>query len=241
MRPRRDPKRSLRPSAVALLGALACACSSTKEWEEKPGTLTLYAEPLPPTAGAMLALGVVGDNVGPVDVFQGTTRIASFANVDVSKRYDVHVRAVSAEVPRAITVAYDRRTIEVTAASFPSAPAPIDADAGGPAPDDGERCPGVEDLTDNACTPASDAGALAVRVHNASANPLSVYELSPGVVDPNQCQPSLVTLIAAGAEGRFTRPPGTVLRIVDDRTALPVRIVRLPAIDSCALRIPKDG
>ena len=226
---------------VALFGALACSCSSTKEWDEKPGTLTLYADPLPPTAGALVARGVVGENVGPVDVFQGTTRIASFANIDISKRYDVRVRAVSAELPRAVTVAYDSRTLEVTASTFPSAPSPAPDDAGAPPPDDGESCPGVEDLTSNACAPASDAGGTAVRLHNATQNPLSVYELLPGVVDPNPCQPSLLTLVPAGADGSFTRPPGTVLRIVDDRTALPVRIVRLPAIESCVLRIPKDG
>lgn len=201
----------------------------------------LYAEPLPPTPGATVALGVVGENVGPVDVFQGTTRIASFANVDIAKRYDVRVQAVSAELPRAVAVAYDRRTIEVTASSFPSAPAPATPDAGLPPPDDGESCPGAEDLTNNACSSASDAVGTTVRVHNATKDALSVYELLPGVVDPNQCQPSLVALVAPGADGRFTRPPGAVLRIVDDRTALPVRIVRLPAVESCVLRIPKDG
>lgn len=234
--------RRLRAALVVLVSGIAVACSSTKEWEEKPGEIALYADPLPPVAGATLTLGVTAKNVGPIDVFQGATRIASFANVDVSKRYDVRVRAVSAELPRAVTVAYDRERVEATATAFPSAPSPVDP---GPGPTDPlpaeEDCPGVEELATNACPPSPDAGTVSVRAINATDGPLSVYASLPDPITPESCLPSLVALVAAGAEKQFSQPAGTVLRFVDDRTAQSIRIVRLPVTDTCALRLPKGS
>lgn len=249
MRPRRrDGDRSaerLRRLRAASLVGLACgisaACSSTKEWEEKPGEIALYAEPIPPVAGATLTLGVKAENVGPIDVFQGETRIASFANVDLSNRYDVRVRAVSTEVPRAVTMAYDRQRIEATATAFPTAPAPADPDAGAKDPPAEEDCRGVEDLATNACPPLSDAGVVAVRVINTTTKPMSVYASIPDPIPTGSCLPSLVALVAAGAEARFSQPAGTVLRFVDDRSARTIRIVRLPEIEACALRVPKGS
>lgn len=234
MRRRRDPSRALAASFVLLV-----SCSSTKEWEEKPGSVALFATPLPPVAGQPLTLGVTGTNVGPIDVFQGSVRIASFANVELERRVDVRVIARSDEPPRAVTMAYDYRVLEVAAAAFPSPPAPPDLDAGSePDPGPAESCAGVEDLSANAC-PAADGRTIAVRVHNASPNPVSVYELTPGVIEPTQCLPALHAIVRPGNTGEFSRPAGAVLRIVDDRTAAAVRIVRLPDVDVCTLRVPR--
>lgn len=253
MRPLREVRarpvgrlRKLRAATLVVLGllgtAIVTACSSTKEWEEKPGEIALYADPLPPVAGATLVLGVTAKNVGPVDVFQGTTRIASLVNVDLSKRYDVRVRAVSADLPRAVTVAYDRERIEATATAFPSAPAPTDP---GPGPTDPlpaeEDCPGVEDLAANTCPPTPDAGTVSVRVINTTDGPLSVYASLPDPITAGSCVPSVVALVAAGAERPFSSAAGTVLRFVDDRTAQSVRIVRLPTVATCTLRVPKGS
>lgn len=248
MRPRRDIPRALGALTLLLSSAtLAAACSSTKEWEEKPGTLALYASPLPPVAGQELFLGVEGENIGPVDVYQGTVRIASFVNPDLRRtsRVDVRVTAHSSETPRAISVAYDRKLVEVAATGFPSTPQPVDPvdagiDSGGePLPPPPDDCPGVEDLTMNECGPEPPGRGVSVRLTNGGPNPVSVYELRAPIVDGQPCQLALLALVRSGNAAQVSSSSGAILRIVDDRTAQAIRIVRVPDTSTCALSVPR--
>lgn len=229
---RRSPNRA--PLLVVLLAGVAC--SSSKEWEPLAGSLALYAEPLAPTVGQPLVLGVDADHVGPIDIFQGAQRIASLANVSFDDgRIEVRVTARSNEVPRAVTTAYDYQRLEVEARAFPSAPRPIDEDDGGPALER-ESCPGASELAAVECSSVTDAGSVSVRMQNQRTDPISVYELPPGLVEPSRCELVLVTLLDAGVTREFTRPGGTVLRVVDDRSNTTLRLLRLPsAADACTL------
>ena len=153
-------------AAIAPLLALLVACSE-KEWDEKPGTLELYATPLPPVAGQALTLGVLGTNIGPVDVFQGDQRIASLVNVDTSNRVDFQVIALSNAVPKAVAVAYDFKRLEAQAGAFTTAPKVPDGglvdagprDAG--ASDSATPGPGPADAAAFDAGPLTDAGAIA--------------------------------------------------------------------------------
>lgn len=241
MHRRHDPRRAR--GAIALLVsslALVSACSSTKQWEEIPGVLALYAEPLPPTAGQELVIGVSGENVGPVDVFQGSVRIASFANVDlIERRVDVRIVAASAEMPRAVAFGYDRKKLEVVAASFPTPPDPAPTpDAGGPPPTPPiESCTGVEEVTQNECSPATPGRTLDVRFFNGTVDPVSVYQLLAPVLAGEPCALQLLALVQPESPANLTTSVQAVLRIVDDRTARALRTVRVPDTTTCTLAI----
>lgn len=212
------------------------ACSSVAEWEEVPGTLELYADPLPPVAGQPLVLGVRAENVGPVEVFQGDVRLATFANTDLTARRDFEVVARSDEQPYAAAVAYDRQRLVVYAAPFTSPPDV--PDAGPEVPDGGpllqESCPGVIDLAAPECS-SSGGAAISVRVWNNTPNPVSVYERPPSPTEPGQCLLDIAALAAPGAIAQFTSTEGAVLRVLDDTTIQVVREVRLPAGSACDL------
>ena len=229
--------------AVALLSsclAIVCACSSTKQWEEVPGVLALYAEPLPPQAGQELVLGVSGGNVGPIDVYQGTVRVASFANVDLAeRRVDVRIVAASAEIPRAVTTGYDRKPLEVDATAFPTPPDPLPGpDAGSvPATPPTESCAGAEEAPQNVCSPASPGRALDVRFHNGTLGPVSVYQLLAPVLEGQPCEPRLLAIVQPQSSEELATSAQAVLRVIDDRTASVLRTVRLPDSPSCTLAI----
>lgn len=124
--------------AAALFSVLlSLSCSSVAEWEEAPGRVELFATPLPPVAGELLVLGLRASNVGPIEVVQGETVIATFFNIDLKELKAYEVRAASSETPRAEAVGFDYKRIKVTAAAFDRvAPAvepdlsPDEADAG---------------------------------------------------------------------------------------------------------------
>jgi LCCL domain len=160
MSPSKVANATLRRAAAAVpVFALLFACNE-KEWDEQPGTLELYATPLPPVAGQPLTLGVVGTNVGPVDIFQGDQRVASLVNVDTSKRVDFQVVAVSNAVPKAVAVAYDFKRLEAQAAAFTTVPRVPD---GGLA-DAGPRDAGASDAGAQDPGPLTDAGTVAWNV-----------------------------------------------------------------------------
>jgi len=242
LRLRPDPARVR--GAVALLSsclAIVCACSSTKQWEEVPGVLALYAEPLPPQAGQELVIGVSGEHVGPIDVYQGNVRIASFANVDLAdeRRIDVRIVAASAEIPRAITIGYDRKPLEVGAVGFPSAPDPVaPPDAGSlPSTPPTESCAGVEEVPQNVCSPVSPGRALDVRFYNGAGGPVSVSQLLAPAFEGQPCVPQLLAIVPSRSTADLATSVQAVLRVVDDRTAGVLRTVRVPDSPSCTLAI----
>ena len=230
-RPERLPARGA--SRLLVAACLAAACSSTFEWEEKVGSLKLYASPVSPIAGEPVVLAVEGKNVGPVRVFQGDRLIAAFANEPLEGDA-VQVTALSSETPRATAVAYDYRRLEVDAVPFANDPPPSMPDAGvDSASEVVEECPGVEDASGRCSTPSSSP--IAITLHNAGESPLSVYERPASPIDPTQCTLSLVALLAPGATQQLSSSAGAVLRVVDDRTAGVVRDVLLPERDTCTL------
>src|SRR5690606_22321211 len=111
----------------------------------------------------------------------------------------VQVTAVSSEIPRAITVAYDYRRLEVEAEPFEGEPPPVEEK---PDPGDAgaevvvEDCPGVEDAAGRCSMPSS--GTIAVTLHNAGRSSLAVYDRPAPPIDPTQCNVALVTLIPVG-------------------------------------------
>ncbi|AKT43808.1 hypothetical protein [Chondromyces crocatus] len=236
----RSPSRDRVFRGVAL-GALALvagaiACSSVAEWEEVPGTLELYADPLPPTPGQPLTIGVLAKNVGPVDILQGSERVATFANVELEERRSFQIVAVSAELPVATAVAYDYQKLVVQAAPFTG-----DLPDAGPPPDsgpsfEGENCPGVVDLMAHQCS--ADGGApLTVRLYNARSTPVSVYKRPVDIGNPSQCTLDLAALTSPGAISQFEVMAGTVLRVIDDVSVQVVREVALPDTVLCSLEI----
>ena len=220
--------------------AIVCACSSTKQWEEAPGVLAFYAEPLPPQAGQELVIGVSGQNVGPIDVYQGSVRVASFANVELAeRRVDVRIVAASAEIPRAVTTGYDRKPLEVSAAAFPSEPDPLPTpDAGSvPSTPPTESCVGVEEVPQNVCSPASPGRGLDVRFHNGTLGPVSVYQLLAPVLEGQPCELRLLAIVQPQSSAELATSAQAVLRVIDDRTAGVLRTVRVPDSPSCTLAI----
>ncbi|EYF07203.1 hypothetical protein [Chondromyces apiculatus] len=212
---------------------LLTACGSgDKEWEELPGTLELFAYPMPPAAGQELVLGLLATNVGPVDVFQGEQRLATFVRVDLAERVDFRVTAVSAELPRAVAVAYDYERLEVGAVPYEGAtPEPEPEPEPGPF---AENCPGVVDLSAQECSVEGGA-AVHVRVRNDGPNPVSVYNRPVSIGDPSQCILDIKALTASGAVSEFEATAGAVIRVLDDVTIQVVREVRLPEVAACDL------
>ncbi len=238
--------------AAFTLAASVFACSSTAEWEKQPGKLELFATPLPPAKGTVMVLGLRSDNVGPVEVFQGDTLIATFLNVDLDELKAYEITAVSDEKPRAVGVAFDFERLEVNASPFngdppspePDLAPPTDAAAptepgstepGPPEPGAADNCPGVVEVSDGRCSEPNTA--TRVRFLNTSDSPLSVYEDLPDVIDPTRCVPSLKALIPVGESRELDAAAGAVLRVVSDASATTVRRVQLPAIEQCDLVI----
>lgn len=262
MSPSKAANVTLRPFvAAAPVLALLLACSGTKEWEAKPGTLELYATPLPPVPGQPLTLGVLATNVGPVDVFQGTERIASLVNVEASKRVDFQAIAVSAAVPKAVAVAYDFRRLEVEAVAFgtrpnvpdggtldagprdaaaPDASAAVDAGSVDAGPFDAgvtyvEDCPGLVSLIGPTECGLGNGASLGFNVRNLRAQAAGLrlyYASSTG----GACQPSTtgVTLQPNSAQA-LTLTAGITLEFFDKTTTQVFRTVRLPSSGTCNL------
>lgn len=227
-------------AAAALLLAAAVGCSSVAEWEKQPGELELFAAPLPPVPGEPIVLGIKAKNVGPIEVFQGDTLIATFLNVDLEEVKTYQVTATSNKKPRAVTFAHDYERLEFGASPFPGAapppqPSPVMTAEPEPEPTPPTMCPGLEDVA-TGCSESTTS--LRVRVVNNSPSALTIYEDSPGVIDPAQCTLSLLMLVPVGANREFDSAAGAVLRIVADNTAQTVRRVRLPEVDSCDLVVP---
>ncbi len=127
-RPRRRPAALLALGWLCAVGLGGCS-DEAAEWEERAGSLTLRASPLPPVAGEPLVLGLEARNVGPIRVFQGDTLIAAFANTAVDGTRSYTVTAQSDEAPRAVAVGFDFRTLTVAAEPFASPPPPEAAPA----------------------------------------------------------------------------------------------------------------
>jgi hypothetical protein len=254
MSPSKVANATLRRAAAAVpVFALLFACSE-KEWDEKPGTLELYAAPLPPVAGQALTLGVLGTNVGPVDVFQGDQRIASLVNVDTTKRAEFQVIAVSSAVPTAVAVAYDFKRLEAQAKPFTTQPSvpdgglvdagPRDAgvrDAGAPdvgavdaAPAFVEDCPGLVSVpSPDVCTPYRP-GNVELIVRNE--RPSTVVAVALSNVDGGPCRESTLTPDFP-ANRTVTAYPwsGMVVEFRSAGSATALRRVQLPAAGTCKL------
>jgi hypothetical protein len=254
MSPSKVANATLRRAAAAVpVFALLFACSE-KEWDEKPGTLELYAAPLPPVAGQALTLGVLGTNVGPVDVFQGDQRIASLVNVDTTKRADFQVIAVSSAVPKAVAVAYDFKRLEAQAAPFTTQPSVPDGglvdagprDAGvrdADAPDVGavdaapafvEDCPGLVTVADpNACAPAA-AGNVELTVRNDRPSTVVAYAYSPK--DGGTCSVTTLSPFFQSNRTTTTFPAGgAILEFRDNGFLIGFRKIQLPTQGTCKL------
>jgi hypothetical protein len=238
--------------AALTLAASVFACSSTAEWEKQPGKLELFATPLPPAKGAVMVLGLRSDNVGPVEVFQGDTLIATFLNVELDELKAYEITAVSDEKPRAVGVAFDFERLEVNASPFDGDPPPPEPDLApqtdaaaptepgstepGPTePGATDNCPGVVEVSDGRCSEPTTA--TRVRFVNTSDSPLSVYEDLPDIIDATRCVPSLKALIPVGESRELDAAAGAVLRVVSDASATTVRRVQLPAVEQCDLVI----
>jgi hypothetical protein len=226
--------------AAGLLLATAIGCSSVAEWEERPGEIELFASPLPPVAGEPITLGVKAKNVGPIEVFQGDTLIATFMNVELDELKTYDVVAASDKKPRAVSIAYDYRRLELAAAPFPSAappaqPSPVMTTEPEPEPPAATECPGLVDAptgcSEEPTTP------MRVRIVNNTTGPLTIYEAPPHVFDPAQCSMALRTLVNVGATQEFESTAGAVIQVVLDDTIQTVRRVRLPEVDVCQLVI----
>ncbi len=240
----------LRAAAALPLLALLLACGE-KEWEEKSGTLELYASPLPPVAGQALTLGVLGTNVGPVDVFQGEQRIATLVNVDTTKRVDLQVIAVSSAVPKAVAVAYDFKRLEAQAAPFTTQPSvpdgglvdagPRDAGAVDASPVDAappfvEDCPGLVSLASpTACNPET-VDTIAVDVRNDRPNTVAIRVYA--APDGGTCLRVAGTALFNGNQQmRAELQRGATVEFVDRGATTAFRTVRLPSQGPCAIRL----
>lgn len=116
-------------SVLALVVAVVSSgCSSVVEWEKEPGKVELFATPLPPVPGESLVLGLRASNVGPIEVYQGDTPIATFFNIDLKELKAYEVTAVSTKTPRVEAVAFDYTRIEVNAKPFEGAPPAVEPD-----------------------------------------------------------------------------------------------------------------
>lgn len=232
-RDRRGQRGPRRAALAFVLGLVAC--SSIAEWEEVPGTLELYADPLPPVTGQPLVLGVRATNVGPVDVYQGSVRVATFANLDLSERVDVEVVAASDETPRAVAVAYDRKRLEKDAAQFNGEPMVPDAGTGDAGPTFQESCPGLIDpVSQGDCSDTTGSAPVAVRIWNNSESPVSVYERAPAG-SPGMCFNNIVALAAPGDIVEIAAVEYQVLSAINDANLQVMRAVRLPPVGQCDL------
>ena len=245
MSPSKVANATLRRAAAAVpVLALLFACSE-KEWDEKPGTLELYATPLPPVAGQALTLGVVGTNVGPVDVFQGDQRVASLVNVDTSNRVDFQVIAVSNAVPKAVAVAYDFKRLEAQAAPFTTVPrvpdgglvdaGPRDAGAAVDArPTFVEDCPGLVSLaTPTSCNEETvDTMSVDIRNDRPSGVEMRVYFSR----DAGSCeQVSAGSGFPANRQVRLSLKRGATVEFYDIATSTVFRTVKLPLQGPCSI------
>lgn len=234
----RTPERARPVLWGACLCALALACGDVKEWENKAGKLTLSAQPLPPVAGMPLTLAVTAENVGPIEVFQGNARIATFANLKLDGKSSFSVTAVSEETPRAVSVAYDYKQLEVEATAFTSPPGPsANGGSGGSGGSGGapsvvvEDCPGVTE-TPGACSEPGTAP-MNLQVVNNTPDPITVYRRqfsAPGV-----CFNQIQALMQPGASRTMQQSPGNVILVMNDATATALRVITLPDTPMCTI------
>lgn len=224
---------------VATLGLVALSglvgCGSVAEWERREGQLELFAGPLPAVANQGLWVAVRAQNVGPVEVFQGEQRIASFVGVDLSDGVTHTVVAVSNEVPRAVAVAYDFKRLEVTAVPYaedsepPTKPEPEPEDPKDDEPPENHDglwldCSGAEKDVAPSCTPPTGEP-ITVRFRNERSRSVDAYELIPLVVPAGQCIPSVVAIVPAKDVRESELEGGSVIQIGD---SVEGRFIALP-------------
>lgn len=229
-----DP-RALHRCAWLALAALLLSCGDVTEWRRRESSLELYVGPLPPTPGEDVWVAVRADNVGPVDVLQGDTRIATFVGVDLSEGVTRQVAAVSDQIPEAVAVGYDFRELRVTAEPFddevdPAQPDPDDDDVvDGNDDEPVDACPGAVDEPAPVCLVPQDTDSFTIHVHNDTTDVLNVVQYYPIGPNADQCVAGTIALVPPGASRTADVTGGSMLGVLVDGTAQVLRAVALPA------------
>ena len=222
--------RALRGGAWLALAALLLSCGDVAEWRRRESSLELYVGPLPPAPGEDIWVAVRADNVGPVDVLQGDTRLATFLGVDLSKGVTRQVTAVSDETPEAVAVGYDFRELRVAGRHFEDE---VDPPPAQPDPDEEEEelvdaCPGAVDEPAPICLNPQDTESFTIQVHNRTDDTLNVVQYYPIGFDAAQCVGGTVALVPPGGSRTAEVTGGAMLGVLVDRTAELLRAVALP-------------
>lgn len=211
------------------LAALLLSCSDVAEWRRQESSLELYVGPLPPTTGEDIWVAVRAENVGPVDVLQGTTRLATFLGVDLRDGVTRQVTAISDETPEAVAVGYDFRELRVTARPFEDE---VDPPPTEPDPDEEEVlvdvCPGAVDEPAPVCLAPQDTSSFTIRVHNRTDDVLNVVQYYPIGLTADQCVAGTIALVPPADSRTAEVTGGSMLGVLVDRTAQVLRAVALP-------------
>lgn len=219
-----------RGAAWLVLATLALACGDVAEWRPKESSLELYVAPLPPTPGEDIWIAVRADNVGPVDVLQGDTRLATFLGVDLRAGVTRQVTAITDETPEAVAVGYDFRELRVAARPFGDE---VDPPPARPDPEEEEEevvdaCPGAVDEPAPLCLNPQDTERFTIQVHNRTDDTLNVVQYYPIGLDAAQCVGGTVALVPPGGSRAAEVTGGAMLGVLVDRTAELLRAMALP-------------
>lgn len=240
-RERRAPRVIRALAGVALACGVVVACGEERPY---PASFAFTANPLPPAPGQPVQLAFSGENIGLVEVFQGSELVTTIVNPAVELS-EVHVfTARSAAIPRAIAWGVNGARFEVEATRGGQAPQ-VKPEAG---PDGAvippEACGAAADIGT-----APDAGPafcalpgtflMTLRVVNARATDLWVYrdDARPGA--PPACSFPPHAVIAPGGIEITNLYENGVLRFVESSTSAIVRQVRVASTDASCVIVVK--